>query len=190
MTPFFVTGLHRSRSAWFANYLSHAKTFCFHDAWYGLDNIEDIDFLFRDFLHAGNSDPANLIFQDQLIELYPKAKWVVIDRDFNQCLASSVKAFPDFPESAMDDFRAKMQDLIRKVNPLVVDFEDIRGEGIKAIRKIEEVSEYLGCEAHLNRHRTRMLARMNVVIEPQFLRKAIQHLKEHPPEWLTNLQTA
>lgn len=81
-----------------ATYLTWGKTFCFHDGFVGLDNPSRIREKFdcvrtKGFENVGNSDPANLYFIDTLIKEFPKAHWILIKRNEEDCVKSSRKAF-------------------------------------------------------------------------------------------------
>ena len=99
MNTFFVTGLPRSRTAWMANYLTYGDTFCLHDGFCGLKNPFDMFGKFNEVAlrnnvsEVGNCDPANLYFIDALTKQFPKAKWLILNRDIEECRKSCKEAF-------------------------------------------------------------------------------------------------
>lgn len=84
MITAFVVGLPRSRMAWTANYLSWGNQLAIFDAFsHGLegkgpDCIKDFENLAESVVIC---DLSALVFRDRLMNEYPDAKWVVIDRN-------------------------------------------------------------------------------------------------------------
>ena len=89
---FFITGLARSRTAWFANYFSTGEVFCYHEA---MNNVTCKDDYWDRMncpepLHVGNSDSG--LCMGGYIEGCPL---VIIERDLDEVEDSLVKkGFP------------------------------------------------------------------------------------------------
>jgi hypothetical protein len=168
---YFITGLPRCRSAWFANWLTWGDSFCAHDGFYGHASVES-------FLKAlanqaaparliGHSDPANVFFWRQLVEHFPEAKWVVVRRDPEEAYAASCKAFGDILDrSVFEHLCHELDALCEQVKPLEVAFDDL-GSSIT-------VAQYL--DVPWDSRRFMQLRHMQVQIEPKWLKQQIRRL--------------
>lgn len=80
-TPFFVTGLPRSGTAWMATFLSGCPgVSCSHEALRHLDRIEDLPAALPDAPFSGTADSALLFFLDEVEAMFPDAPWILLDR--------------------------------------------------------------------------------------------------------------
>ena len=140
---FFITGLPRSRTAWFAAYLSaYPDVFCWHEALkecptperfhnmmepHGLNELIDY--------RLGNSD-SMLMFTD-FQQRWPDAPTVVIHRDPPQVASSVERMFGgplhDGGRELLDRALVKM----KRLNGLHMPFEDVDNA-------IESIHAYLG----------------------------------------------
>lgn len=175
MSKFFITGLPRCRSAWFANLLSYGDSFCYHDGWHGCQTQE----LFRTrlkipgFNHVGNSDPANAVFWRYLAEEYPTARWVVVMRNVAESEAASKKAF--FETFQMPPcLPARVAEVVANLKPLLIDFRDVSEATAYA------VADYCGVNPGPH-ERVQMLCRTQVQVLPRLLYKATP---KPLPEWV------
>ena len=82
-TPFFITGLPRSRTAWLANLLTHGRSFCLHDGTLrGLPElIATMKTLGDSHAVVGDADSGLLFYVEELKQLFPKARWVFVKRE-------------------------------------------------------------------------------------------------------------
>ena len=80
--PFFITGLPRSRTAWLANFFTTQTAFCLHDAckdgWTAEHIRSEFDTLARHYKQVGDADSGLMLIADELVKLYPAARWVFI----------------------------------------------------------------------------------------------------------------
>ena len=92
MKTFFLTGLPRSRTAWFANLLTTDQSFCFHELKTKCSTPGRITELFGRInrQRVGTSDP-NPDFIEELIKLFPGSPLVIIERDKDECIAATAK---------------------------------------------------------------------------------------------------
>jgi hypothetical protein len=120
---FFITGLPRSRTAWFAAiFTATDDCFCYHDGLNGHRTVEN----YRKMLNSrpetfvGDSDSGLLLLDME--KLFPDAKRVVIKRDPDEC-AESLAEFlgPEYAET----IDAAIPYLEAINGALVVDFDDI-----------------------------------------------------------------
>lgn len=177
MKRFMITGLPRSRSAWFANFLTYGDSMCFHDGFHGLDSIDEFPRVLEGFSVAGNSDPANLLFWPKIREWFPDAPWVVIRRPFEEVLMSCNRILK-VSGVELAKMRTFMDDLTDVVNPMIVDFHQITP------RVARNVADYVGVDAG-PLARAEMLCRMNVQMDKNEMRKTLQALANKPPQWAT-----
>jgi hypothetical protein len=80
---FFITGIPRSRTAWFANFLTTENAFCFHDAMKDGWSVEHVFNLFQKrasdgFEFVGDSDSGLLLYAEKLTQLFPATRWLFI----------------------------------------------------------------------------------------------------------------
>jgi hypothetical protein len=90
---FFVTGLPRSRTAWFANLFSTGDVLCHHDALLECDRVTDLPSILGRRAIVGDSDSGLLLFYSDVAAMYPGAPWVVIRRDPDEAFRSLVEHF-------------------------------------------------------------------------------------------------
>ncbi len=128
MSNFFIAGLPRSRTAWFAAYLSaHPSVKCFHEGLKGCREPEDFFRKMQPYspsVKIGNSD-SGLPLMD--IETYfPDAPVVVIRRPMTDSFHSTLDALGvTNPTNAMLDMFARLNERLCQMNGLHVDYEEI-----------------------------------------------------------------
>jgi hypothetical protein len=83
-TPFFITGLPRSRTAWLANLFTTDRSLCFHEP------VEAPATLFSCYatVQIGISDSMLVLAYRELARTFPTSRWLYVDRDPNGALAS------------------------------------------------------------------------------------------------------
>lgn len=104
---YFVTGLPRSRTCWLANFLTAGPSHCYHDE-LAKRAVNPVPFhKLRESLaipgkrYIGVSDSGLALWHCELINQFPEAKWVFIERDFEDALKDYLRFFtlnpyPDF----------------------------------------------------------------------------------------------
>lgn len=90
---FFITGMPRARTAWLAAFLSDQGAHCFHDL---LARSVDVESAIQKAIStphrvAGVADNGLVYFHERAHELLPEARWVVVKRDPNECMQSSIQ---------------------------------------------------------------------------------------------------
>lgn len=120
MSPFFVTGLPRSRTAWCANWLTTDRSFCFHDRAFGNFQGPIANFYQNEFLGWSGSE---ILFQwKEISDACPAAPWLLIERD---------------PEEARRSFLAAMER-----NGDCVDEKVFADHWALRLGRIEELKKY------------------------------------------------
>lgn len=84
MTPFFITGLPRSRTAWLANWLTTDSSLVYHDVPMPVDLREE-------WKQIGFSGPELAAEHECMTRLYPAAKWLVVLRPEQEAKAAFLK---------------------------------------------------------------------------------------------------
>lgn len=176
MIPALITGLPRSRSAWFANLLTFGKSIVYHDGLYPSNNemlrsasVKRVVAALQSGAWTGHSDAANVLIWKTLADEFPKAKWVVCKRDLNSVLNSCRKIIPDMPTAGIGAFAKELDELIAELKPLVVDFDDITP--ITAYKVADHLEINIGSTT-----RVRQLCDFNVQIHPPILLERLKAL--------------
>lgn len=176
-TPFFITGLPRSRTAWFANLLTWGDVICHHDPvdlvghTLGDFAANVINNLRGSFTPVGLSDASTLYAWREYATAFPDAKWVLIDRDARDVIRSMQQVIPDFNGEAIFDLTSDMRAIKQTLNPLVVPFNDITPECCV------EVARHLGIDIG-PATRIRMLCDFNVQIHPSVFQQRLAAFKQ------------
>ncbi len=128
-SKFVITGLPRTRGAWFAAYFTQGKTLCYHEA-----TLNNSDMDVEGYDHVGNADSGYIIcpeWQDALGD----HKVVVIHRNAGS-VAEALDALPyEFGEQ---EWALKMAARrLRAIEGLHIEFGEINP-------RLEEIHEYLG----------------------------------------------
>ena len=182
MKHFFLTCLPRSRSAHFSALLTHGKTFCFHDAFDGLETFDDfielMNFGEGGFDTVGVSDPALLYFWPKVHAAFPDAKWVVVERA-EYDVYQSLKKFNVGMEAVVDAKR-RLIELTAKLNPLVVNFDEINPS------TVNRIATYLDIDVG-HPERVAQLCKMNIQIEHNYMRERITHNVANPSQLLKEI---
>ena len=117
---FAITGLPRSRTAWFSAYFTASGFLCAHEGMNGCKSIAEYQNKMEAF--EGNSDSG--------IPLYPfEGKTVIIERDKEEVKESLLRYFDDV--STLD----LLQERLDKLDGLRVKFEDVND-------RLQEIHEY------------------------------------------------
>lgn len=168
----FLTGLPRSRTAFFATLLTWTDSLFFHDPpCLNTEQLREfIDEKERHYgqLHLGISDASLLFHWRKLVEWYPDARWVYIHRDYDDVKKSCEAAFGPVP--GLFEMHMEAENFIRHVNPMVIEFDEVDME------KCYDVANHLGVTIGLS-HRVAMLCDMNIQIHPPVLKRRFEALK-------------
>ena len=171
---FFIAGLPRSRSAWFANYMSYGDTACLHDQFRhtGL-NAGDLSRAIEltGATNVGHADSCNFLVAEELMELYPDSRWLVVRRDPAEAFKSLRVYAPEVRPSFILSMSVAMNDFIRRWEPMVVDFHNLT----PAV--IERAAKHLVPSWECPAWRTEMLCNMQVQLEPNFMKHEIEKAK-------------
>ena len=155
MKTFFITGFPRSRTAWFANFFTYGDSFCFHEAIKYSNELWNIRELFESTskLYVGNSDSYIPFFAQRLNSLFPNAKWVLIERDFNDVTRSLQRIFPGYDHQKLLTMSLPFLDFVKKeYSPLLVKYENL-----DSMEECEKIWDYCIPTSPFDRQRWKML---------------------------------
>ncbi len=175
---FFIASLPRCRTAWLANFLTTGNSFCYHEAMKFCPTTRDLKPLFesRAVPYVGDSDSLLPFFIDEVLEIFPNAKLVVIERDPEKVIKSLQRVFPeaaDVPEAVLKTHRA-LEEMKKKYEPKTFQFEALGKEEV-----CKEIWSYCLPKIPFDEVRWKVLDHMVVEIHPK---KYLQHVRELPPE--------
>lgn len=185
---FLITGLPRSRTAWFAAFMSLGQTICFHEPLKHLSDISELPDALRsvNHMHVGASDSGAGYFLPWITQNLMGMPILVIDRDVDDVAASmagiglpmgraltllsdrllAVKGRPGVMWVSFDSLNNKriMQKIWWHLMPGVA-FDEERYELFKDLRIEADVSK-VAALAEVNQVRQRHLLR-DVILEVQ-----------------------
>lgn len=136
-TPFFIFALPRCRTAWLSCIATMAGASCTHE---GVRDFESFDAYAEGRLTGGDSDPTLCFWTPQILERWPDARFVVIERNDADSLVSMLKATPDADREAIaagwhsvSAAFSVTRDLMRgNPNVLFCSFDDLRSNHVVA----------------------------------------------------------
>jgi hypothetical protein len=154
MTPFFICSLPRSRTAWLANFLTYGPSYCFHEPMHQVPLAQYpwlLGSVGTEF--AGSSDSVNTLVMEQLIDMFPIAKIVVIKRDIGRVKESLDKIGLPSTGGWLEKMDEALNRLIHVYRPLVIPYVDFDAA---------KIWFYLFPKVPLNRRRLEMLDSMRI----------------------------
>jgi hypothetical protein len=156
---FFITGLPRSRTAWFANYFTYGEHLCFHDLTARCREVRDMEDWLKSFDGwCGNADSGLMAIAPDVARRYPGARWLLVDRSPAE-VARSLGANP-WEVLHME----RLKDAVRNTdNVFEVGFDEID-------ERIEEIEDWFGFSHPADRRE--LLLSMNVQLTSDALRES------------------
>lgn len=140
MTPFFITGLPRSRTAWMAAYLTGGDVLCHHELMKFCKSKEEFYQSFRHpALRVGDSDSG--LPDTEFQKIFPRAPTIIIERPLDDVLQS----LHDIEIPAPREYLEAMQAKLSRLNGMRVEFENLD-------RQMPDVCEYLGIPYSREKH--------------------------------------
>ncbi len=138
MSNFFIAGLPRSRTAWFAAYFSaHPDVWCWHEGLKGCADPAEFNHKMHQPGHTivGNSDSGLPLCNIHL--MFPDAPVVIIHRDYKDVMQSLGLEIGAHRHQPMVDLLNNLYDCIMRMRGLHVMFDDID-------ERMMEISQWLG----------------------------------------------
>lgn len=150
--------------------MTHGNTVCLHDEFRNVSNPAGL----RESMEltgaecAGHSDSGNFLFADELMEIYPEARWLVVRREPLDSFKSMSVYVPELRPSTILELSKALNEFIRQWEPMVVDFNDLT----PAV--VERAARFLNPDWQCPAWRTEMLCNMQVQLEPKFMKREIR----------------
>lgn len=137
LPPFFILGLPRCRTAWLSVVCTMAGAPCTHEGMRGFDDFESYA---AGRLMRGDSDPALCFWLAEILERWPDARFVVVERNDGESLVSLLKAAPEELRAGVaanwhtvSNAFSMARDLLRDdARTLMVRFEELADNGVIA----------------------------------------------------------
>lgn len=164
MKPFFITGLPRTRTAWFANLFTTDRTHCFHE-WLPLNNTDTIlqDFQKVRKQYVGESGTCLCLFIEKIKKRFPKCPIVLIERPCEEVAESLINAFSDAKIDLMLQKLQSLEKIINQIkkenNVLCVSFNSLHKE-----RAIEKIWQHCVPTIRLDRIRLELLQKIKITV--------------------------
>lgn len=166
MTPYFITGLPRSRMAWLSNAMTYGDSTCLFEPMSKCKDFPETATL-KEMLAstgtsiAGSSDCTYAVFTDQIIKNFPGAKCVVVVRDVRDSIAGMNKlgflADTRFYDAALGGICA----MLRWPQTLRVEYNGLSDPSIG-----EAIWNHCVPGIPFNRNRWAQLSELNVQVQP------------------------
>lgn len=133
-TPFFVTGLPRSRTAWLSVLFTTEHVTCHHEAIRFCENFGQYLDIMSGYGIDGDSSSALIPVADKVIAYWPDAPWLIVNRPPDECAASAAKVLGIELQQAlvMAYNDRKKLDAINPARVMRIDFKQLDDEdGVK-----------------------------------------------------------
>jgi hypothetical protein len=172
---FFIFGTVRTRSTWFSNLFTYKDSFCYNEESRYLRNLDEIYERIerRPEKNVGFSDPEMFHYIDEIYEMFPNAKYLLLDREYYNC-AESHKLMTEFTVEQMTpkfQFWACNTEYLKKnVKHHVIHFNDMDD-----MEKVKECWDYLLKDCYFDVDRFNQLTAMAIKV-------TLSHKPEQPYE--------
>ena len=154
---YLITGLPRSRTAWLANYLTVGSSFCYHE---GLKNCFDIGDLrmMKKAPYTGNSDSSAVFFVDEMKNLFPHMKIVIIDRNYQDVLNSLKDEYSGpYTNYLVSATKTSKKYVEKNYDHMLVKYKDIND-------RLDEIAAYCIPDQEITEERKKMLLELKVEV--------------------------
>lgn len=134
MTPVFILSLPRSRTAWLATFFCYGESYAFHEGLLRCKSPNDLKTLFeatgKDVVV--NSDCGNILFLEQIQQLFPNAKYIVVERDYSEVSNELMEI--GLPDTGIVRLSVDLlEQAKRQLNPMVVQYDRLDKETCRAM---------------------------------------------------------
>ena len=163
---FFILGTARCRSSWFGNLFTYKDSFCYKEELRYIANwSEFIDRIEkRPEKYVGFSDPELFHFIGTLYDLFPNAKYVLLERDRKDAELSLATAV-DIQFQNVDIIKAKFDrwsEDTKKFKEIVKDYNYLHWKDMDLSWAIEGVWKYILPNSKFDMDRWQLLASLKV----------------------------
>ena len=159
-TPFLITGLPRSRTAWLSVLCSTGQAICYHEPIGGMRDISDIEALYKSefYKFVGISDSTLGFFLPWILKNV-KPRTVIIERDMKEVMQSLFEI--GLPRSNLVEL---LMDRLRefKDHPLVM---WVPFEALKTKRVVQKIFWHLMPNSAFDEMRYEQLEKMRIAVD-------------------------
>jgi|TARA_R110002073_G_scaffold319014_1_gene493468 hypothetical protein len=143
---FFVVGLPRSRTAWFANFLTYENNFCYHEGINGCSNITE----YKNKLGKNKGDSCTSLMLLNLNKEFPNAPVLIIETEIERAVKFSKEIYGNDLTNELKVLKEQMKFL----KGLRIPLDDINDS-------LEEIWSYL-IGTPYDKNRGDLLKNMNI----------------------------
>lgn len=185
MRTFLIFGRPRSRTAWTANFLTHANSFCFHEGLADCDGsfirlkerMEEMrrppidEHQFR-YAAVGNADTGMIHELDAALEAFPNARLVLLtENETSWRMFAEKKQIPKEIVERIDYDYWRAKQVLPERGALVMPVADLTAETDRWACKLW--GHCIGHHQHYDPARHRMLRDLNVQVVPESLERRL-----------------
>jgi|TARA_R100001086_G_scaffold66259_1_gene30804 hypothetical protein len=160
---FFILSTARCRSTWFGNLFTYKDSFCYKEEsryitnWHELiDRIEK-----RPEKYVGFSDPELLHFIETLHDLFPRAKYILLERDRNDAQLSLATYFGGNADNIKRKWDRWFED-IKKFKKIIKKYAYIHWKNMDDAKAIEKIWNYVLPDSKFDMDRWQLLASFKI----------------------------
>ena len=141
---FFILSSARCRSSWFGNYFTYKDSFCYNEESRYITNFNElIDRIeSRPEKYVGFEDPELLHYVESLYGLFPKATYVLLERNRNVAERSFMSSQRASQEYTTRKFNRWYQD-IEKFKSIIPEYETIDFDQMDDMEEVKRIWNYI-----------------------------------------------
>ena len=166
---FFILSTARNRSSWFSNVFTYKDSFCYKEQLRYMTNWNEFTDKIekRPEKYVGFSDPELLHFIETLYKRFPKAKYVLLERDRHDAELSLSHVVSHLKWMTPDIIKRKFdrwdQD-IKKFKEIVKHYEHIHFTDMYSIQHIQRIWNYILPDCKFDIDRWELLTSLRVSV--------------------------
>lgn|SRR5574337_636073 len=125
MDRYLILALPRSRTAWLANFLTHGKSFCYHDPSATFGGAEGLARVLNEEVEydaVGATDTGAILKIDEIVDQVDDLRLVYVVRDINECFESLKQMGLESMKSALYLANDHLERAIGKHPGMIVEF--------------------------------------------------------------------
>jgi len=160
---FFILSTARCRSSWFGNLFTYKDSFCYKEESRYITNWDElIDRIEkRPEKYVGFSDPELLHFIETLYDLFPNAKYILLERDRNDAQLSLAAYFGGNVYKIKKKWDRWFED-IEKLKKIIKKYAYIHWENMDDVKAIEQMWNYVLPDSKFDIDRWQLLASFKI----------------------------
>lgn len=162
---FFILSTARCRSTWFSNLFTYKDSFCYNEELRYITNWSELKEKIeqRPEANVGFEDPEMLHYIENIYKIFPKAKYVLLERNRNQAEQSLINISGADPKIVYQKFDRWYKD-IERFNTLVKQYEFIHWDNMDNVEEIKKIWDYILPNCKFDKQRWEMLTAMRITV--------------------------